>query len=628
MSVDTGAGDGTIRLDVLDYRTIQDAATNALQGGFTASEKYTLDGLVLEFSTISSSFVVTPGGTLAVTATVSASPETVAGFQLNFAQSAIAPGQLHLHEWSTSSEWSVVTDGTLGTPSDTFVSAASLSTAMTAPVELGRFEILAPNVTVDTDFLLTVNSLLGGAFDTHFTSTSSAIRIADYADAIIQVRVDSIPPTVDSVEVNAGLTDPPDRPGGMQPTSWENQRSDIRTIEVTFSEEVAVTPSDLKLTNLGKNADVEPDAVIPLTEGQLNIVGRTLTISFTSYELPDGIYQLEILADVQDAAGNLLDGNADGIGGDSFVITGDSQSRLHKLAGDYTGDGAVSIHDWQIFVYWFGPGEPAAPDYMDLNSDGGVSIPDLPTFKGNFGPENSLVFPQAAAALMIGSAAPSSEFSEADDGPAFATPHVTASVPDVTNLPTSGPMDHQPTENSPTISPPVRDDSSRLDKPLTEEALTVIVDAAITRWGDAGVTAEEMSRLEAVEVRIDDLGHELGRARSELVLIDDDGAGCGWFVDPTPDDDCEFDDRRRAPHESPAWGQSDLLTVVIHELGHVLGREHVDADQDPDGLMRETLDVSTRRLPFSADAPLESAAIDGFFGTVFEAEESLLPFDA
>ena len=365
-----------------------------------------------------------------------------------------------------------------------------------------------------------------------------------------------------------------------------------------------------------------------MTEGQLNIVGRTLTISFTSYELPDGIYQLEILADVQDAAGNLLDGNADGIGGDSFVITGDSQSRLHKLAGDYTGDGAVSIHDWQIFVYWFGPGEPAAPDYMDLNSDGGVSIPDLPTFKGNFGPENSLVFPQAAAALMIGSAAPSSEFSEADDGPAFATPHVTASVPDVTNLPTSGPMDHQPTENSPTISPPVRDDSSRLDKPLTEEALTVIVDAAITRWGDAGVTAEEMSRLEAVEVRIDDLGHELGRARSELVLIDDDGAGCGWFVDPTPDDDCEFDDRRRAPHESPAWGQSDLLTVVIHELGHVLGREHVDADQDPDGLMRETLDVSTRRLPFSADAPLESAAIDGFFGTVFEAEESLLPFDA
>jgi hypothetical protein len=43
VSVSTGSGDGTIRLDVLDDDSILDAASNPLNGGFTSGETYTVD---------------------------------------------------------------------------------------------------------------------------------------------------------------------------------------------------------------------------------------------------------------------------------------------------------------------------------------------------------------------------------------------------------------------------------------------------------------------------------------------------------------------------------------------------------------------------------------------------------
>ncbi|MEW5829758.1 MAG: SBBP repeat-containing protein, partial [Chloroflexota bacterium] len=43
VSVDTGSGDGTIRLDVLDDDSITDATGNPLNGGYTGGESYTVD---------------------------------------------------------------------------------------------------------------------------------------------------------------------------------------------------------------------------------------------------------------------------------------------------------------------------------------------------------------------------------------------------------------------------------------------------------------------------------------------------------------------------------------------------------------------------------------------------------
>jgi hypothetical protein len=81
-----------------------------------------------------------------------------------------------------------------------------------------------------------------------------------------------------------------------------------------------------------------------------------------------------------------------------------------------------------------------------------------------------------------------------------------------------------------------------------------------------------------------------------LVQIDRDAAGYGWFVDATPRNDVEFTVRPgtrdlTARPNSPAWDRLDLLTAVMHELGHVLGHGHDDT-----GAMAKTLPPGTRRL--------------------------------
>jgi hypothetical protein len=51
-----------------------------------------------------------------------------------------------------------------------------------------------------------------------------------------------------------------------------------------------------------------------------------------------------------------------------------------------------------------------------------------------------------------------------------------------------------------------------------------------------------------------------------------------------------------ATSSSEAFDRMDLLTVVLHELGHVLGFEDIDPEENPDDLMSATLDTGVRRL--------------------------------
>ena len=77
------------------------------------------------------------------------------------------------------------------------------------------------------------------------------------------------------------------------------------------------------------------------------------------------------------------------------------------------------------------------------------------------------------------------------------------------------------------------------------------------------------------------------------IILDRNAAGYGWFIDPTPADDAEF---AAGVMNSPAQDHVDLLTVVTHEIGHVLGFP----DDHGGGLMDEALPVGVRRVPFSS----------------------------
>ena len=130
--------------------------------------------------------------------------------------------------------------------------------------------------------------------------------------------------------------------------------------------------------------------------------------------------------------------------------------------------------------------------------------------------------------------------------------------------------------------------------------LESIVAGAMDRWLEAGASLAKAVDLGNVQFQIANLpGVVLGRATADTIVIDATAAGHGWFVDTTPSDDLEFYRRQTelltSLSESPA-SRMDLLTVVMHELGHLFGIEHSEGSQV---LMTESLEAGVRRLPTS-----------------------------
>jgi len=143
---------------------------------------------------------------------------------------------------------------------------------------------------------------------------------------------------------------------------------------------------------------------------------------------------------------------------------------------------------------------------------------------------------------------------------------------------------------------------------LSYDQLGAIVDEAIGRWSDSGlVDADDLSSLHEVTFQITDLsGLALAWTVGQTIMMDVNAAGHGWFVDLTPGDDNEFSDEDRdgllvASTDTLASGRMDLLTVVMHEIGHVLGFEDLDAEEYPHDLMSATLAAGVRRLDIEAD---------------------------
>jgi predicted Zn-dependent protease with MMP-like domain len=142
----------------------------------------------------------------------------------------------------------------------------------------------------------------------------------------------------------------------------------------------------------------------------------------------------------------------------------------------------------------------------------------------------------------------------------------------------------------------------------SQEDLLRVLDEAIARWTEAGVPRQIASTMSEVKLQVQDLpGNELARVTKDgTIYVDVNAAGCGWFVDSTPSDDEEFAAsaaKTLAPAiDLQAAVRVDLLTTVMHELGHVAGLPDVQpASED---LMSASLGKGLRRLPGDADIDL------------------------
>ncbi len=149
---------------------------------------------------------------------------------------------------------------------------------------------------------------------------------------------------------------------------------------------------------------------------------------------------------------------------------------------------------------------------------------------------------------------------------------------------------------------------------LTDADLAVIVSEAISKWELTDLTAQQRASLAGLTFGVKDLPTlYLGQAHQGHIWLDNDAAGWGWFVDATPADDVEFqivstETERLATPGSEAFAHMDLLTVVMHEVGHVVGLGH---DSHDHSLMAEALTTGARRLVENADhhKGLETEAI-------------------
>lgn len=135
----------------------------------------------------------------------------------------------------------------------------------------------------------------------------------------------------------------------------------------------------------------------------------------------------------------------------------------------------------------------------------------------------------------------------------------------------------------------------------------------------------------------DSSGHPL----SGTLTLDVDGNGLGWYIDPTPEDNTEYataltSTAFKATPGSPAYGHYDLLTTILHELGHLQGiisgnsaydthiqnqtftsngitapltpdRSHLDSQAYPYDLMNTTLTPGVRKLPSDLDLQILKA---------------------
>lgn len=181
--------------------------------------------------------------------------------------------------------------------------------------------------------------------------------------------VAAAPPTVTSFKINGGTA----------------QRSNVTTIEITFSEAVTLGAGAFTLDRVGLPSGLTNDGT---TLGSVNVVisqvGSTVTITFATggvvdvrgkNALLDGKYTFVMNASKISGIGGQLDGDGNGTGGDNRTDT------IRTLFGDGDGDGDVDIQDFALFRAAFNGADPSVFSY---DADADIDLSDFSQFRGRF----------------------------------------------------------------------------------------------------------------------------------------------------------------------------------------------------------------------------------------------------
>ena len=185
-----------------------------------------------------------------------------------------------------------------------------------------------------------------------------------------------------------------------------------------------------------------------------------------------------------------------------------------------------------------------------------------------------------------------------------------------------------------TAATPVAEEAGAVEN-LTYDALVPIVEEAKRRWSAVMSAADIEAAFAGVSFEIADLGGEtLATVSGNTVFIDINAAGYGWYVDATASDDSEFVDSgtgTAVAGDIDIAQRMDLLTVMLHEVGHVLGFAHTDSANT---LMNPSLFAGQRRTPGSNltapvidwTAPASDTTTDPAMSNMVQQPEWLVDF--
>lgn len=134
-------------------------------------------------------------------------------------------------------------------------------------------------------------------------------------------------------------------------------------------------------------------------------------------------------------------------------------------------------------------------------------------------------------------------------------------------------------------------------------------------------------------------GSTTGLARTgrglPMVSIDANAGGSRWFADLTPWDRAEFPVTFTGQHFGGGPAGQDLLSVVLHEVGHVLGLPHFNDRHDlmaASGSGRQRwlptprdVNFLANRVGFTVDYPGIAAKAAFVFGSSYAAESEIRP---
>jgi hypothetical protein len=183
------------------------------------------------------------------------------------------------------------------------------------------------------------------------------------------------PPRVTAVGVNGG--DP--------------QRSRVNSFSVTFNQIVTFTGTPAAAFVLTRTGPSGATGTVSGISAVVDNSGGTTTVNFTisgtstffvNNSLVDGRYQVKALAaQIHGPNGLALDGNADGIVGDDYMLDSTGTTGVFRLYGDVNGDASVAASDFVVFRQYFGGYLYA----LDFDNDGAVAGSDFIAFRQRFG---------------------------------------------------------------------------------------------------------------------------------------------------------------------------------------------------------------------------------------------------